>query len=163
MNLLFISFLLNGDYHGLYNWMLTAAILACLPQIAAVVDLITGILASKRLGIFRTTSYGLRKTVSKCSEYILYFFLLLLLDGCLSFFITFPILCVICALAETLIEVVSIRENLKKGRTDEHDPIDLMQSIATAYGEDKASKIIEIIKDKANESKSDTNQQNQGV
>jgi len=148
MKLLFISFLLSGDYHGLYNWMLTAAILACLPQIAAVVDLITGILASKRLGVFKTTSYGLRKTVSKCSEYILYFFLLLLLDGCLSFFISFPILCVICALAETLIEVVSIRENLKKGRKDEHDPIDLMQSIATAYGEDKASKIIDIIKNK---------------
>ena len=44
--------------------------------------------------------------------------------------------------------VVSQNEtnNMHKGRTETHDPIAMMQSIATAYGQDKADKIFNIIK-----------------
>jgi hypothetical protein len=159
MKLLFISFLFNGDYQKMAVWLLVAAILAIIPNIASLIDLRTGINASKRLGVFKTTSYGLRQTISKDRDYLMYFFLLFLIDCCLSFFIDYPILCIVCAIAETIIEVISIRENVNKGRSgNNHDPIELMQSIATAYGDEKAKKIFDIIKDQTNESKSDSNQ-----
>ena len=158
MNLLFISYLFSGDFHKMAIWLLVAAILAIIPNVASVIDLKTGINASKRLGIFKTTSFGLRQTISKDRDYLMYFFLLFLIDCCLSFFIDFPVLCILCAVAETIIEVISIRENLSKGQTNNHDPIALMQTIATAYGDDKAQRIFDIIKDKTNESKSTTNQ-----
>ena len=158
MNLLFISYLFSGDFHKMAIWLLVAAILAIIPNVASIIDLKTGINASKRLGIFKTTSFGLRQTISKDRDYLMYFFLLFLIDCCLSFFIDFPVLCILCAVAETIIEVISIRENLSKGQTNNHDPIALMQTIATAYGDDKAQRIFDIIKDKTNESKSTTNQ-----
>jgi hypothetical protein len=158
MNLLFISYLFSGDFHKMAIWLLVAAILAIIPNVASVIDLKTGINTSKRLGIFKTTSFGLRQTISKDRDYLMYFFLLFLIDCCLSFFIDFPVLCILCAVAETIIEVISIRENLSKGQTNNHDPIALMQTIATAYGDDKAQKIFDIIKDKTNESKSTTDQ-----
>ncbi len=158
MNLLFISYLFSGDFHKMAIWLLVAAILAIIPNVASIIDLKTGINASKRLGIFKTTSFGLRQTISKDRDYLMYFFLLFLIDCCLSFFIDFPVLCILCAVAETIIEVISIRENLSKGQTNNHDPIALMQTIATAYGDDKAQRIFDIIKDKTNESKSTTDQ-----
>jgi hypothetical protein len=146
--LLFISFLFNGDYQKMAVWLLAAAILAIIPNVASLVDLHAGIQASKRLGVFKTTSYGLRQTVSKDRDYLMYFFLLFLIDCCLSFFVGFPVLCSLCAISETAIEVISVRENTKKGRSgNNHDPIELMQSIATAYGEDKAKKIFDILKE----------------
>ena len=158
MNLLFISYLFSGDFHKMAIWLLVAAILAIIPNVASIIDLKTGINASKRLGLFKTTSFGLRQTISKDRDYLMYFFLLFLIDCCLSFFIDFPVLCILCAVAETIIEVISIRENLSKGQTNNHDPIALMQTIATAYGDDKAQRIFDIIKDKTNESKSTTDQ-----
>ncbi len=146
MNVLFISYLLAGDSSKIATWLLVAAVLAFIPNIASFIDLITGIKASKRLGNFQTTSFGLRQTISKDRDYMMYFFLMFLIDCCLSFFIDFPVMCILCAMAETIIEVISIRENMHKGRTDTHDPIAMMQSIATAYGQDKADKIFNIIK-----------------
>ncbi len=150
--MLFISYLLSGDNAKIAVWLLVAAALAFPPNIASLIDLITGIKASKRLGNFKTTSYGLRQTISKDRDYMMYFFLMFLIDCCLSFFINFPVMCILCAIAETIIEVISIRENMQKGRTDTHDPIALMQSIATAYGQDKADKIFNILKQKEDNS-----------
>ncbi len=158
--MLFISYLLSGDNSKIATWLLVAAILAFIPNTASGVDLITGIKASKRLGNFKTTSFGLRQTISKDRDYMTYFFLMFLIDCCLSFFIDFPVMCILCAIAETIIEVISIRENLHKGRTETHDPIAMMQSIATAYGQDKAQKIFDIIKgtnDNNNEGKQSSN------
>jgi len=146
MKMLFINYLLSGDYPKVAIWLLVVAILAIIPNVASIFDLVTGIKASKRLGNFKTTSYGLRKTVGKDKEYLTYFFLFALIDCCLSFFIEMPILCIFCAIAETVIEVVSIRENMHKGQSDIHDPMELMKAIATAYGQDKADKIFDVIK-----------------
>lgn len=154
--LLFISYLLIADYQRIATWLLVAALLAFIPNIASFIDLITGIKASKRLGNFRTTSFGLRQTISKDRDYMTYYFLMLLIDCCLSFFIDFPVMCIFCAIAETIIEVISIRENMHKGRKNTHDPIEMMQSIATAYGQDKAQKIFDIIKATNDESKQNT-------
>jgi len=127
-------------------WLLVSAVLAVIINISSIFDLVTGIKASKRLGNFKTTSFGLRQTISKDRDYMMYYFLMFLIDCCLSFFVDFPVLCTLCAISEIIIEVISIRENMHKGRTETHDPIAMMQSIATAYGQDKADKIFNIIK-----------------
>jgi len=135
-------------------WLLVSAVLAVIINVSSIFDLVTGIKASKRLGNFKTTSFGLRQTISKDRDYMMYYFLMFLIDCCLSFFVDFPVLCTLCAISEIIIEVISIRENMHKGRTETHDPIAMMQSIATAYGQDKADKIFNIIKqqeEKSNE------------
>ena len=146
MKMLFISYLLTGETSKIATWLLVSAVLAVIINISSIFDLVTGIKASKRLGNFKTTSFGLRQTISKDRDYMMYYFLMFLIDCCLSFFVDFPILCTLCAISEIIIEVISIRENMHKGRTDTHDPIAMMQSIATAYGQDKADKIFNIIK-----------------
>jgi len=146
MKMLFISYLLTGETSKIATWLLVSAVLAVIINVSSVFDLVTGIKASKRLGNFKTTSFGLRQTISKDRDYMMYYFLMFLIDCCLSFFVDFPVLCTLCAISEIIIEVISIRENMHKGRTDAHDPIALMQSLATAYGQDKADKIFNIIK-----------------
>lgn len=144
--MLFISYLLTGETSKIAMWLLVSAVLAVIINISSIFDLVTGIKASKRLGNFKTTSFGLRQTISKDRDYMMYYFLMFLIDCCLSFFVDFPVLCTLCAISEIIIEVISIRENMHKGRTETHDPIAMMQSIATAYGQDKADKIFNIIK-----------------
>ena len=154
MKMLFISYLLTGETSKIAMWLLVSAVLAVIINISSIFDLVTGIKASKRLGNFKTTSFGLRQTISKDRDYMMYYFLMFLIDCCLSFFVDFPVLCTLCAISEIIIEVISIRENMHKGRTETHDPIAMMQSIATAYGQDKADKIFNIIKqqeEKSNE------------
>ena len=146
MKMLFISYLLTGETSKIAMWLLVSAVLAVIINISSIFDLVTGIKASKRLGNFKTTSFGLRQTISKDRDYMMYYFLMFLIDCCLSFFVDFPVLCTLCAISEIIIEVISIRENMHKGRTETHDPIAMMQSIATAYGQDKADKIFNIIK-----------------
>jgi len=152
--MLFISYLLTGETSKIAMWLLVSAVLAVIINVSSIFDLVTGIKASKRLGNFKTTSFGLRQTISKDRDYMMYYFLMFLIDCCLSFFVDFPVLCTLCAISEIIIEVISIRENMHKGRTETHDPIAMMQSIATAYGQDKADKIFNIIKqqeEKSNE------------
>lgn len=144
--MLFISYLLTGETSKIAMWLLVSAVLAVIINISSIFDLVTGIKASKRLGNFKTTSFGLRQTISKDRDYMMYYFLMFLIDCCLSFFVDFPVLCTLCAISEIIIEVISIRENMHKGRAETHDPIAMMQSIATAYGQDKADKIFNIIK-----------------
>ncbi len=37
---------------------------------------------------------------------------------------------------------------MHNGQSDTHDPVELMKAIATAYGQDKADKIFDLIKGK---------------
>lgn len=150
MKLLFINYIFHSDAHGLAMWFLVVGLVALIPNIASLVDLKTGINASKRLGQFKTTSFGLRETIKKDKDYMIYFVLMLLIDSCLSFFIDFPVLCIICAIAETAIELYSVRENMQKGRTDYKpaDPITKMQQLVTLIGPDKAQQVMDIISKK---------------
>ena len=148
MKLLFINYIFHSDAHGLAMWFLVVGLVALIPNIASLVDLKTGINASKRLGQFKTTSFGLRETIKKDKDYMIYFVLMLLIDSCLSFFIDFPVLCIICAIAETAIELYSVRENMQKGRTLEDapaDPIGKMQQLVSLIGPDKAQEVFNIL------------------
>lgn len=148
MSLCFISYIFKGDYHQLAIWFLVVGIVALIPNIASMFDLKTGINASKRLGTFKTTSAGLRKTIQKDKDYMIYFALLFLIDACLSFFIEFPVLCIVCAIAETAIELYSVRENMAKGRGVEDkpaDPLAKMGQLAAILGEEKAKDVLDIL------------------
>ena len=110
--MLFISYLLTGETSKIAMWLLVSAVLAVIINVSSIFDLVTGIKASKRLGNFKTTSFGLRQTISKDRDYMMYYFLMFLIDCCLSFFVDFPVLCTLCAISEIIIEVISIRENM---------------------------------------------------
>lgn len=146
--LLFINYIFKGDMHMLSVWFAVVGIMALLPNIASIFDLKTGINASKRLGQFKTTSFGLRKTIEKDKDYMTYFILVMMIDACLSFFIEIPILCIACSIAETAIELYSVRENMAKGRTKENapaDPLGKMQQLIGILGEDKAKQAFDIL------------------
>ncbi len=148
MTLLFISYIFTGNIHQLEMWFLVVGLMALIPNIASLFDLRTGINASKRLGNFQTTSFGLRKTIQKDKDYMIYFVLMMMIDACLSFFIDIPVLCIVCAIAETAIELYSVRENMQKGRTKEDapaDPLGKMQQLIGILGEDKAKQVFDVL------------------
>jgi hypothetical protein len=146
--MLFINCIFNQDWHGLIMWFSVVAIMALMPIVASVFDLHYGILKSKKMGTFKTTSQGLKRTVDKDVTYLSFYFLITLIDGCLSFLIPFPILCVICAIAELLIEIWSIHENFAEARVKGHDPLDVAVMIAKVYGADKLPELGQILQDK---------------
>lgn len=143
--LLFITYLLNGDTHGLQMWLAAVGIMALLPIIASLFDLRTGIKKSKIVGNFKTTSYGLKKTRDKDLVYLLFYLMFAMIDCCLSFIVEFPLLCVFCSIAEVAIEAWSIHENIAVINKDMHDPIDLMKAISCTYGINDPDKIAAII------------------
>ncbi|WP_321437244.1 hypothetical protein [uncultured Bacteroides sp.] len=156
MKLLFINYIFHNDTHGIAMWFLVVGLMALIPNIASLFDLKTGINASKRLGQFKTTSFGLRETIKKDKDYMIYFVLMMLIDSCLSFFIDIPILCIVCAIAETAIELYSVRENMAKGRSKEEtpaDPLGMMQQLVSVLGQDKAQQVFNILTTKQDESK----------
>lgn len=154
MKLLFISYLLSGDIQGLKMWMAAVGIMAVLPIFASIGDLMTGIRKSKVIGNFKTTSYGLKKTRDKDMIYLLFYVLFGMIDGCLSFILPFPLLCIFCAVAEVAIEAWSIHENVAVIKKDFHDPIEIMKAISSTYGvndPEKLAVIFEKIKEEKNE------------
>ena len=150
--LLFITYLLNGDTHGLQMWLAAVGIMALLPVIASLFDLRTGIKKSKIVGNFKTTSYGLKKTRDKDLVYLLFYLMFAMIDCCLSFIVDFPLLCVFCSIAEVAIEAWSIHENIAVINKDMHDPIDIMKAISCTYGINDPDKLA-IIFDKIQKSK----------
>lgn len=159
---LFISFLLSGDTAAVGYWLAAVGIIALLVIVASVFDLRLGIKASKKVGQFKTTSFGLRKTVSKDKDYMTFYFFAVLIDSCLSFVLSFPAACVCVALAEILIEGVSVREKLAMLKKDVADPMAVAKAVATAYGINDAEKIAQVFKviTKQREAKDDGNNGN---
>lgn len=143
-NFLFVIHLMNEDWHKIAIWCIVVAVLAILPIIASVVDLCTAIHANRRIGAFKTTSYGLRKTLKKDTYYLILFFMAAILDACLSFFIPMPILSIAIAFGEVVIEWISVQENLQKGKDGIRDPVDVAKAFLAAYGSDESKRLLEI-------------------
>lgn len=143
-NLLFIVHLMNEDVHKIAVWCIVVSVLAMLPVIASGIDLFTAIHANKRIGSFKTTSYGLRKTLKKDMYYMILFFMSAVLDACLSFFLSMPILCIAVAFAEVAIEWISVQENLQKGKDGIRDPVEVAKAFLAAYGSDESKRLLDI-------------------
>ena len=101
----FIPQLIDGNYNRFFEKLAVVVLMWFLVVVASCVDLITGIAASKRLGIFSTTSRGLRKTLTKNLSYFAVLVILLLMDVVLSYlslkidFFNIPI----CSIAGVLV------------------------------------------------------------
>jgi len=144
-NLLFISYLLEGNTSGVGYWLLAVGIMATLIVVASLFDLRYGIRASKRIGKFKTTSYGLRKTIAKDKDYLAVYFFSVMIDSCLSFFISFPVACICVAVGAILIEGVSVKEKIKEiGNAT--DPIAVAKCVANTYGVTDATKLESLLK-----------------
>lgn len=153
--LLFIPALLEGDVHG-FMVKLSVMLFSFLFVIVAVnLDLITGIAASKRTGTKRTTSWGLRRTLTKLLQYFAVFIVMLLLDMGLSVFSPFlsifsvPLLSGLAVIVECVTEGISVLENTRRGRDKDEDKIDdltqLAQATVDAVGKDNLKNYLEAI------------------
>lgn len=153
--LLFIPSLMQGDYDGfivklgiiLFLWIIVIA--------ASIIDLISGIAASRRTGQKKTTSWGIRKTMQKDLQYFALLFVFLLLDIGLSALspwlslFSVPLLSVIGVIAITGTEALSVAENTRKGRSKEDDKIDDIQQLVSTtvemLGSEKTSQFLEAL------------------
>lgn len=153
--LLFIPALLEGDVHG-FMVKLSVMLFSFLFVIVAVnLDLISGIAASKRTGTKRTTSWGLRRTLTKLLQYFAVFIVMLLLDMGLSVFSPFlsifsvPLLSGLAVIVECVTEGISVLENTRRGRDKDEDKIDdltqLAQATVDAVGKDNLKNYLEAI------------------
>lgn len=145
--LMFIPSLLAGDMDSFMVKIAVVVLLWLIVILASVVDLATGIAASKRVGQHRTTSWGIRRTIAKDLQYLALLFMMLLIDIALSSLSPYlgifstPILSVAGVAIITIVEFISVAENTRKGKNKDEDVIDDVQQLATAaidaYGEEK--------------------------
>ena len=135
--LLFIPSLMEGDINAFMVKIGVVMFLWIVVIAASIIDLISGIAASRRMGVKKTTSWGIRKTLQKDLQYFALLLVLLLLDvglSALSPWITLfsiPLLSVIGVLAITGTEALSVAENTKKGRSKEEDKLDDIQQLVS--------------------------------
>lgn len=147
MTLLFIPSLLAGDTTACMVKVAVVVLLWLIVIIASMIDLATGIAASKRIGQQRTTSWGIRRTIAKDLQYLALLFMMLLIDIALSSLSPYlgifstPILSVAGVAIITIVEFISVAENTRKGKNKDEDVIDDVQQLAAAaidaYGEEK--------------------------
>ena len=153
--LLFIPALLDGDIHGFMTKLAVMMFAWLTVVISSGADLVSGIAASKRAGVKRTTSWGMRRTLTKLLQYFAVFFAFLLLDVVLSALGQFlpifsiPILSICVIIGELVIEVVSILENTRKGKNKEEDKMDDLMQLAAAtvdaVGADKLKEYLQAV------------------
>jgi len=162
--LLFIPALMEGDIHGFMVKLAVMMFAWLLVVILAGVDLVSGIAASKRAGIKHTTSWGMRRTLTKLLQYFAVFFAFLLLDVVLSALAQFlpvfsiPILSIGVIIGELVIEAVSVLENSRKGKNKDEDKIDDLMQLAAAtvdaVGTEKLKEYLEKINEYVESKKS---------
>ena len=162
MNLLFIPSLLSGDYRTFFIKLIIILALWIVAFVATAVDLKTGIEASTRLGNFKTTSSGLRQTLRKNGQYFALLIVAFLFDfvfsyltsltDILSFFGLFkiPIFTIGSVVIVLVIEFISVKENLEKGRKEIISPelLNKALDIIGELGDEKIKAISEILKNK---------------
>lgn len=142
---LFIKSLLEGDLENVKYWGFAIGVMALLVIIASLIDLRWGIKASKACGEFSTTSYGLRKTVVKDESYLMFFFLGVMIDACLGFFLPMPVASIVVAVSEILIESVSVFENRNRAMKGAQNPMNVVKAVVKTFGITDAEKISALI------------------
>ena len=153
--LCFIPALLEGNYDVFFTKLSVVIMMWLLVIAASMVDLITGIAASKRTGIKHTTSWGLRRTLSKDLQYLALLFMMLIIDIGLSslggyiVFFAAPLCSFVTTIALAIIEAISVVENTRKGRNHDEDKIDdvqqLVMSTVDAIGDEKTKSFLEAL------------------
>lgn len=155
MTILFIPALLSHDTQGFCTKLGIVVVLWLIVIFASMVDLITGIQASKRLGTKRTNSWGLRRTINKDLQYLGVLMSLLFIDiatSALAPYISIfevPICSVAGVVCMACIEFLSVKENSQKGVSEEDNHLDeverLAKDLVKSLGSDKAKTVIEVL------------------
>lgn len=163
MNLLFIPSLLSGDYKTFFLKFLIVVGLWILIFVATMIDLRTGIKASKARGNFRTTSKGLRQTLNKYKEYTSIMAIAFIVDFALSYLCTLesifsffglfrvPLFSVIAFLFIVITEWISVKENIEKKKGApiiSKEIVDLTAELVAELGDDKIKAIVKLLKEK---------------
>ena len=155
--LLFIPALLNGDVDGFLTKVAVVVLLWLIVIAASMIDLITGIAASKRTGVKHTTSWGLRRTVSKDLQYLALLAMLLIIDIGLSALsqqlplFAMPLLSTLGVITISVVEAISVAENTRKGKAPEDDKMDDIQQLVTVVadklGKDKTKAFLQALEE----------------
>ncbi len=155
--LLFIPALLNGDVDGFLTKVAVVVLLWLIVIAASMIDLITGIAASKRTGVKHTTSWGLRRTVSKDLQYLALLAMLLIIDIGLSALsqqlplFAMPLLSTLGVVTISVVEAISVAENTRKGKAPEDDKMDDIQQLVTVVadklGKDKTKAFLQALEE----------------
>ena len=157
MTLLFIPSLMEGNIDAFLTKVAVVVLLWLIVIAASMIDLITGIAASKRTGIQHTTSWGLRRTVSKDLQYLALLAMLLIIDIGLSALsqqlplFSMPLLSTLGVITISVVEAISVAENTRKGKAPEDDKIDeiqqLVMAVADKLGKDKTKAFLQALED----------------
>ena len=157
MTLLFIPSLMEGDIDAFLTKVAVVVLMWLIVIAASMIDLITGIAASKRTGIQHTTSWGLRRTVSKDLQYLALLAMLLIIDIGLSALsqqlplFSMPLLSTLGVITISVVESISVAENTRKGKAPEDDKIDdiqqLVMAVADKLGKDKTKAFLQALEE----------------
>ena len=157
MTLLFIPSLMEGNIDAFLTKVAVVVLLWLIVIAASMIDLITGITASKRTGIQHTTSWGLRRTVSKDLQYLALLAMLLIIDIGLSALsqqlplFSMPLLSTLGVITISVVEAISVAENTRKGKAPEDDKMDdilqLVMAVADKLGKDKTKAFLQALEE----------------
>lgn len=157
MTLLFIPSLMEGNIDAFLTKVAVVVLLWLIVIAASMIDLITGIAASKRKGIQHTTSWGLRRTVSKDLQYLALLAMLLIIDIGLSALsqqlplFSMPLLSTLGVITISVVEAISVAENTRKGKAPEDDKMDdihqLVMAVADKLGKDKTKAFLQALEE----------------
>ena len=157
MTLLFIPSLMEGNIDAFLTKVAVVVLLWLIVIAASMIDLITGIAASKRTGIQHTTSWGLRRTVSKDLQYLALLAMLLIIDIGLSALshqlplFSMPLLSTLGVITISVVEAISVAENTRKGKAPEDDKMDdiqqLVMAVADKLGKDKTKAFLHALEE----------------
>lgn len=157
MTLLFIPSLMEGDIDAFLTKVAVVVLLWLIVIAASMIDLITGIAASKRTGIQHTTSWGLRRTVSKDLQYLALLAMLLIIDIGLSALsqqlplFAMPLLSTLGVITISTVEAISVAENTRKGKAPEDDEMDniqqLVMAVADKLGKNKTKAFLQALEE----------------
>ena len=157
MTLLFIPSLMEGNIDAFLTKVAVVVLLWLIVIAASMIDLITGIAASKRTGVKHTTSWGLRRTVSKDLQYLALLAMLLIIDIGLSALsqqlplFAMPLLSTLGVITISTVEAISVAENTRKGKAPEDDKMDdiqqLVMAVADKLGKDKTKAFLQALEE----------------
>ena len=157
MTLLFIPSLMEGDIDAFLTKVAVVVLMWLIVIAASMIDLITGIAASKRTGIQHTTSWGLRRTVSKDLQYLALLAMLLIIDIGLSALsqqlplFAMPLLSTLGVITISVVEAISVSENTRKGKATDDDKMDdiqqLVMAVADKLGKDKTKAFLQALEE----------------
>ena len=164
MTLLFIPSLMEGDYNAFLTKIAVVVLLWLIVIAASMIDLVTGIAASKRTGTARTTSWGLRRTISKDLQYLALLAMLLIIDIGLSALssqlplFSVPLLSALGVVTISVVEFISVTENTRKGKNKDEDALDDIQQLAAqtidALGSEQTKALMKMLQKQIKNKKS---------